>query len=283
VAETIPIPPQELHQRVAGPTSDELNYQQNGRRAAESILALLPSDWDWQGKRVLDFGCGPGRVVRHLATHGAELHCCDIHRPSVAWLAANSPDGVLAFECDELPPLDRPDQHFDLVYVVSVFTHLSDSWSRWLLELHRLLVPGGLLVATFAGEADHGQFEVWDEPWDEDRTGMNVLAPATPWDAGGPAVFHSRWWLRAHWGRAFEFLDMYDDGFGGLTHGAVLLRKRDVELEPADLERPEPGEPRELEAVKHNVRQLTHELHFRQGQIDYQRWLREHGENGAGS
>jgi len=33
-----------------------------------------------------------------------------------------------------------------------------------------------------------------------------------------------------------------------------------VDHEPADLERPEPNEPRELEAARHNVRQLSNEI-----------------------
>ena len=272
--DAIPIAPQELQRRVAGPESDDANYEENGRLAGESILALLPEDWSWEGKRVLDFGCGPGRVLRHLARAApeAELHGCDTHEPSIRWLQERSTDRILAFVNSEEPPLDRPDGFFDLIYAVSVFTHLTASWSRWLLELHRLLRPDGLLISTYAGEVDHQQYLVFDAPWDEDRIGMNVLAPAAPWDAGGPAVFHSRWWLEAHWGRAFDFLRMTPDGFGGLTQGALLLQKRAVRLDPENLERPEPGEPRELAAARHNVRQLSHELAQRQREIDYLRW-----------
>jgi hypothetical protein len=36
----------------------------------------------------------------------------------------------------------------------------------------------------------------------------------------------------------------------------VTLRKRSVSLNPADLERPEPDEPREWDALRHNVDQL---------------------------
>jgi len=274
VPEAIPIAPPELQRRVAGPGSDDANYEENGRLACESILELLPPDWAWQGRRVLDYGCGPGRVLRHLTRVApqAELHGCDPHEPSIRWLQENSPERVVAFVNSEEPPLDRPDGFFDLIYVVSVFTHLTDSWSRWLLELHRLLKPDGLLVSTFAGETDHRQYLVFDDPWDEDRIGMNVLAPAADWDAGGPAVFHSRWWLEAHWGRAFDVLSVTPDGFGGLTQGSLLLRKRDVRLEPEDLERPEPGEPRELAAALHNVRQLSNELGQRQGEIEHLRW-----------
>ncbi len=32
-----------------------------------------------------------------------------------------------------------------------MFSHLTDAWSTWLLELHRVLAPGGLLLATVMG------------------------------------------------------------------------------------------------------------------------------------
>ena len=260
---SIPVPPAELHQRVAGPLSDEQNYEENGRRARDDIVGLLPADWSWEGKRLLDFGCGPGRVLRHFMAESevAELHGCDIHGPGIGWLREHAPPHVRLFANDEVPPLDRPDAHFDLIWAVSVFTHLVDTWSSWLLEIHRVLKPGGLFVTTFHGEGDHPQFAAFDpEPWSGDHIGMNVMSPAAGWDKGGPAVFHSEWWIEAHWGRLFDVEELRPSGFGGLTQGVVLLMKKDVSLEPADLQEPEPGEPRELEAARHNVRQLRNEI-----------------------
>lgn len=260
----IPVPPPELQTRVAGPLSDDRNYEVNGRRARDTIVDLLPPDWSWEGKRVLDFGCGPGRVLRQFLPEAdrAKLHGCDMYAPSIEWLERHVPENVEVFTNPRLPPLEYPDSHFDLIWAVSVFTHLTDSWSRWLLELHRLLGSDGLLIATFHGGEDFKGMEIYDETWDEDRIGMNVLRPGTSWEDGGPAVFHSHWWLEAHWGRAFEIEQIHPTGFGRLSQGVVLLRKKDVELEPEDLERPEPGETRELEAVSHNVRQLCKEIAF---------------------
>ena len=42
------------------------------------------------------------------------------------------------------------------------------------------------------------------ETWDEDRIGMNSLFHGHPWSLGGPISFNSPWWIRSHWGRAFE-------------------------------------------------------------------------------
>lgn len=95
------------------------------------------------------------------------------------------------------------------------------------------------------------------EPWDPDRIGMNVLRPWQSWAEGGPSVQHSEWWLRAHWGRAFEFEQVHDGE--GVGHGLLVLRKREVEIDEAALLAPEPGEPREVLALRHNVAQLSAE------------------------
>jgi SAM-dependent methyltransferase len=95
---------------------------------------------------------------------------------------------------------------FDLVWSVSVFTHITDHWAGWLAELHRVLAPGGLAILSFL---DAAMYETWTGgEWDEDSIGMTVLNHGQDWELGGPTVFHSPWWLREHWGRAFEIVEM---------------------------------------------------------------------------
>jgi len=96
------------------------------------------------------------------------------------------------------------------------------------------------------------------EPWDPDRIGMTVLGYGRPWAAGGPMVLHSEWWVRAHWGRAFEIVDYVEGGICG--QDAVVMRPREAELSVVDLERPESGEPRELTAARHAI-ELLHREH----------------------
>jgi hypothetical protein len=63
------------------------------------------------------------------------------------------------------------------------------------------------------------------EPYREDEVGMTVLRH---WETGdaGPDVLHSEWWLRAHWGRAFEILEVArpprrGDGSPEVTHSYI--------------------------------------------------------------
>jgi SAM-dependent methyltransferase len=257
---SMPSPPVELAIYVGGHSNEDpvKSYLDGGAAYADHLLGALPAGFDLNGRRVLDFGCGSGRIMRHMLERhmGAVFEGCDIHSPSVEWLAAHLEAPHAVFMGSEMPPLDRPDGHYRMIYATSVFTHLAASWSRWLLELHRLLDDDGLLMVTHIGPSLADTFD--EDPWQEDRIGMLTLAPGNPWVAGGPMVLHSRWWVRAHWGRCFEVLSFEPDGFGATpgtpgSQGLIVLRKRAVVLTPEQLEALEPGEPREIEALQHSL------------------------------
>jgi len=254
-----PAPPLPLANRVGSleEADDPFGYYDwLGRRAKEDILAALPQEYDLTAKRVLDFGCGAGRTLRHFLDEAerGSFSGCDIDGESIDWMGEHLSPPLTVFQNAEVPPLPVDDRSFDLIWCVSVFTHLTDHWAPWLLELHRVLDEGGLLLVTFMGE---GMSEIIaGEAWDEDRIGMNVLRYGQRWDLGGPMVMHSPWWIRAHWGRAFEVEAMISGGFATdseVGQGLVLMRKKAVTLQPADLEQPEDDEPRELEALRHEL------------------------------
>ncbi len=249
-----PFPPVELMRRVAPLGRDdrdaEADYDAAGRDVKRFIVSQLPEDWTWDGKRVLDFGCGAGRVLRHFLPEAseAEFWGSEIDEPSVRWIEQNLSPPLHVVHHGESPPLRAPSGHFDLVYAMSVFTHITDEWSAWLLELHRLLAPDGLLLATFLGPDMIAPLQ--GERWSDDRIGLNVTRCGTSWAEGGPNTFISPWWLRAHWGRAFEIVRVepqgYDSGDPRGLHGFCLMRRRPVEITREELEAPEPDEPREL-------------------------------------
>ncbi len=219
-------------------------------------MRLLPDEWSFDGKRILDFGSGAGRTLRHFHTEAAaaEFWGCDIDEPSIAWMQEHLCPPFHAWRSTYNPPLGLEHGTFDLVYAVSVFTHLTANSTQWLLELHRMLKTDGLLIATFMGRWN-SEF-LAKEPWVEDRVGMNILYHYRDWDSGGPAVLMSEWWVREHWGRAFDILRIVDQ-FQNFSW--VVMRKRAVELSTDDVERPS-NDPREYTALRHNIIQLQREL-----------------------
>jgi SAM-dependent methyltransferase len=100
--------------------------------------------------RLLDFGCGWGRIIRYFAKDvpAAGLCGCDVEPGMLDICRQLRVPGDLRVS-DPLPerlPFDEP---FDLVYAYSVFTHLSERAHLACLEaIHRSMAPGGILVAT---------------------------------------------------------------------------------------------------------------------------------------
>lgn len=140
----------------------ELQEQWNGRSglalASQSVSFYTKlrdayarhADRSLADARVLDFGCGWGRLTRYLLRDVApgRLYGCDPVEGILDVCRANGVAATLA-RSEFLPerlPFDEP---FDLAFAFSVFTHLSEAaHERCLGALHRALRPGGLLVVT---------------------------------------------------------------------------------------------------------------------------------------
>lgn len=252
----LPRPPLKLARRVGELDAEDPwgHYDRIGAVARSRIDAGLPEGWDWTGKRALDFGCGVGRMLCQYADEAerAELWGCDIDRPSVDWMRSELEPPFHPFLCTEAPVLPQPDGFFDLVWAISVFTHMTDRWSGWLRELHRVLADDGILMTSFLGP---GMWTaIGDGAWEEDRIGMCVIRAGQPWSIGGPTVFHSQWWLREHWGRAFDVVSIHP-GTAPSDHGWVVLRKRSGAITTEELERVA-DDPREVDALRHNLELL---------------------------
>jgi SAM-dependent methyltransferase len=263
--ETAPLPPLDLAARVGPSDDDEYeNYLAVGAIARSVILDALPDAWTLEGKRALDFGCGAGRTLRHFLHEAevAEVWGCDIHAASIDWLEANLCPPLHCFRSDLTPPLPIDEGYFDVIWAMSVFTHLGDEWADWLVEMTRVLAPGGLLVATYLGA---GMFEaLLDAPYVEDEVGMLVVERETQ-DDGGPWVFHSEWWLREHWGRAFDVVavqkpSLRADGSTEASQSLIVVRRGELRPTRDELERVDSGEARELAGLRSNVSVLRREL-----------------------
>lgn len=142
-------PPDALVFEVTG-QSHVAAYVERGRLHAQAIADIARSHGAAEPRSVLEWGCGPGRVLSHMPDVLADAACTgiDINARAIAW-AQRHLAALRFLRIAPEPPTDLPDAAFDLIYAISVLTHLSPERARrWLVELRRLLAPGGLAVLT---------------------------------------------------------------------------------------------------------------------------------------
>ena len=147
----LPLPPALLRYRVSELVGRD-DFLTIGRGCAEMMdqyTRTMGVDLA-RAHRVLDFGCGCGRTLRWFLRDfpGVEFHGADVDEEAIAWCRRNLPGGH--FERNQpQPPLPYADGFFDVIYCLSVFTHLDEALQDlWLAELGRLLAPGGVALLT---------------------------------------------------------------------------------------------------------------------------------------
>ena len=66
----------------------ESAYVVIGGSLKSTLVELLGPEWSWEGRRVLDFGCGSGRLLRQFLDEArlAEFHGSDIDEEMVSWV-----------------------------------------------------------------------------------------------------------------------------------------------------------------------------------------------------
>ncbi len=101
-----------------------------------------------QVRKVLDFGCGLGRVMVPMLSKApqAEFTGFDIDPMMLDWCGHLLRDARCHFVSSTL---DLPDNEYDGIYVISVFTHLDVTTAFWLAEIQRILAPGGKAFITY--------------------------------------------------------------------------------------------------------------------------------------
>jgi SAM-dependent methyltransferase len=230
-SERWPIPPARLRVLVSG-DADLGFFLRSGKEQTEFIRELLADNGaPLEGlRRILDFGCGCGRLARWWSDlDGPELDGCDYNAELVDWCQANLPFMSARVSGIE-PPLPYPREGFDLVCALSVFTHLPAPMQRtWSDELRAVLRPGGLLFFTTAGTG------YLDRLTSEERrafaSGDLVTHFAELPGTNLCAAYHPRAYVEEELLKGFEVLDTVEPAAdpsratASLAHDAYLARR----------------------------------------------------------
>ncbi len=228
-----PIPPDWLREIVVGHRNVDSFIKSGDEIMAGFARLVTKADQDLsEYSHILDFGSGCGRILRALPKYtNARLVGCDLVPEAITWCQKNMDGKFLVGQ--EYPPLPLEDNRFDLIYAVSVLTHLdADHQYRWLEEWCRLARPGGLLIVTFRGESavENESPDLQKEVADGWRIGGGIYYRTSRyWQGVYPSyyqgTYHTYDYVHQHWSRFFEVVDIFPRGSAVTNQDIALLRK----------------------------------------------------------
>jgi SAM-dependent methyltransferase len=242
-----PIPPLDLRVRVGAEGVSIPVFLFQGKQQLNELQSALYTSTEKtfaDYSSILDFGCGSGRQTRHLLgfAPAAQVYGVDVDEPSIAWLNAHYQFGVFRHTAPT-PPMPIEDTRFDLIYAVSVFTHLNpSSQEAWLSELARVASDGGALLITTHGpvaldkdlkNAPH----LFDSSFlpsqsDLEREGflfypyaVEEHADAYGRDSVYGSAYYSHDYLKQSWSRYFEKIAIVPSGLNNYQDIVVVSKK----------------------------------------------------------
>lgn len=216
--EPLPLPPPAVRM---GYPADDAVYLDMGRYDYGLIKDLISRHSSTREPLdILDFGCSSGRVLRHFDRDrrecGWNLFGVDVQALPIEWMRHHFPDQFCVFTSNILPHLQLPDNSVDVIYGISVFTHIKYQWDAWLMELRRVLRPGGLLIQTIHTEnAWRFYYDHRHEQWVKDGLPSHMLETREMaqdafyyGDVIVSQVFWKREVARNLWSRYFTVIDV---------------------------------------------------------------------------
>jgi len=139
----------------------DLDYQKyffDSINAVKDIIDTIQSVHQISDEsKILDWGCGSGRLVRHFKNNinasKVTIYGTDYNKNYIEWCKKNIPE--VNFNTNtNFPPLPYDNNFFDVIYGISIFTHMSEEQHiKWMEELKRILKPGGILYLSFQSDA----------------------------------------------------------------------------------------------------------------------------------
>lgn len=226
----VSVPPPDLIYFVSG-HKNAAKFLRGGKTASQAICETLENNGiniEEFGK-ILDFGCGVGRIMRHLNTlQGPAMYGTDYNPQLISWCKSNL--SFAEFEVNTLSDeLTYESETFDFIYAFSVFTHLNEQLQfHWIRELTRVLRPGGHLYLTTHGEHYISQFT--PEQQEQFRGGQLVVLGGGQAGTNHCAAYHPNSYVRERLAKNLTVVNFIARGAKGNSEQDVYLLKKPLTL-----------------------------------------------------
>lgn len=216
------------------PESDE-GYLQGGYAENRRIRkALADHGRDPAAlRRILDWGCSSGRVLRFWAdiARTNEVWGCDIDEAAIDWAVRHLAPPFRFFSTTLAPWIPVPDRSFDLVYGISIFTHIDENVDTWLMELRRITAADGLVLVTIHDEHTWARCAREPDIWLARHWPGDFAEPFTDdFISAGRGPNSQTFWhtdaVRRRWSQFFEIVDIRRAEFAFATQTGVLMKPR---------------------------------------------------------
>ncbi len=218
--DTAPLPTTAQREGYYG--SNHFNYWASGLRDYCQLLEWLEANNTERGT-LLDLGCATGRLIRHAHIGFGEVIGCDINRAHVDWVMQYLPRAIAAFQNTSIPTLPLSDASVDVVTAFSVFTHIECFDTTWLMELRRILRPGGVAWLTIHGDRTWRDISpswplyaslIAHPDYSRHRAGADLPQERLVFRWHGERsysaqVFYRETYIRRVWGRILAVRDMF--------------------------------------------------------------------------
>lgn len=150
----------------------EEEFEASGKREVESgILSdpVLIRGRDMKSLRILEIGCGIGRMTRYLAEVFGTVHATDVSREMITMASdrLRQFDNVHLYETNGIDLADLPDDYFDIAFSAYVFQHVPslEIVRSNIRETCRTLKPGGLFKFHTNGITDPEYEALQKDTW----------------------------------------------------------------------------------------------------------------------
>lgn len=233
-------PPPILRYRVHKALDDE-SYNKNGEAIASLVAERINSSFSrTKYIKVLDFACGPGRVAIRLKEKLSDilLYGSDIDNEAIDWATKNI-SHVAEFSINNsLPPTSFKDDFFDLIYSISLFTHLDEDMQfLWLKEMIRIVKPGGILLITVHGALCRSSCTAQELKHLDDSGFVFRIDHHGKIKLDGlpdfyQTTFHTKNYILNHWEQYAKVLEYVEGGVNG--HQDLIVMKKSSGLAKDD-------------------------------------------------